>query len=94
MKIEITKEWQDDLGVCPSQCYLYMRYKERYFVIYLRWRYDDPWQATLVECDDDYSMFNKKYEWLRLDVEHWTHDQLDRIKINAFVIAKKIIYRQ
>jgi hypothetical protein len=70
-KFEIISEWEDDLAWCPFQCYLQMIFEERYFLLYLRWRYSDPWNATLIECDSDFNIHNKKYEWIELNIKHW-----------------------
>lgn len=91
-KIEIVSEWKDDLIWCPSECYLQMTFEGRYFLLYLRWRHNDPWDATLIECDGDFYMHNKKYKWVILEVEHWKDTQIDEIKANAIEVAKKMIY--
>lgn len=93
-KIEIVSEWKDDLIWCPSQCYLQMTFEGRYFLLYLRWRHHDPWAATLIECDADFCMHNKRYEWARLEVEYWKDTQIDEVKANAIEVAKKMIYNR
>lgn len=91
-KVELHSEWEDDLGICPSQCYLKMKFRNRFFVLYLRWRYQDPWSATLVECDEDYGMFNQKYEWQRLNIDPYKEHELALLKVAALYEAKKQIY--
>ncbi len=93
-KIEIVSEWKDDLIRCPSQCYLQMTFEGRYFLLYLRWRHFDPWSATLIECDSDFDMLNKKYEWVRLKVDYWKDEQINEVKKNAIDVAKKMIYNR
>jgi hypothetical protein len=86
IQIYIThKDWVDDLMRCPSQCYKYIEYKGRHFVIYLRWRYDDPWEATIIESRPDgkfemFDIFDEGYEWNELPVDDFTHDELAKLK--------------
>lgn len=94
VKVEIVAEWQDDLLWCPSQCYLQITFEERYFMIYLRWRHSDPWTAELIECDKDYEMHNKKYEWVSLSINYWTDEQITELKKDAIETAKKVIYNR
>lgn len=71
-----------------------MTFEGRYFLLYLRWRHNDPWAATLIECDADFWMHNKRYEWARLEVEYWKDTQIDEVKANAIEVAKKMIYNR
>lgn len=42
-------EWIDDLVWCPSQCYTDVRASDGTpYVLYLRWRWDDPWEAHFI----------------------------------------------
>jgi len=93
-KIEIFSEWKDELIRCPSQCYLQITFEKRYFVLYLRWRYSDPWTATLIECDAEFYMHNKKYKWVYLEIKDWNENQINELKLNAIEVAKKIIYKR
>lgn len=48
-------QWDIDLNWCPSQIYYY--FKDAVgdnWCIYLRWRWQDPWTAELVRCDDEW----------------------------------------
>lgn len=50
----------EELMYCPSQIYYYftdMVNGEKY-CLYLRWRYKNPWSASIVECDDLYEFKN------------------------------------
>ena len=40
--------WEDDLIWCPSQCYASVMYGGVNYVLYLRWRWDDPWQGHII----------------------------------------------
>lgn len=52
MTAHTVKDWEDSLIWCPSQCYYYFYVvsgvKKMYFMIYLRWRHQDPWTGRLV----------------------------------------------
>jgi hypothetical protein len=41
-------QWEDDLIWCPSQCYAPITYQGVHYVLYLRWRWDDPWQGHII----------------------------------------------
>lgn len=42
-------EWFDDMIWCPSQCYCRVQRGGKDYILYLRWRWDDPWQAHIVK---------------------------------------------
>jgi hypothetical protein len=77
-------DWIDDLIMCPSQCYLYFDYENSNqiiedYCIYLRWRWNDPWQASLIKLDDSKKPENGK--WIDLyDVGYFKEDQLQELK--------------
>jgi hypothetical protein len=41
-------EWFYELICCPSQCYYRLKHKGVDYIMYLRWRWEDPWQAHVV----------------------------------------------
>lgn len=43
------EQWFDDLLWCPSQCYYHIQRDEIDYILYLRWRWEDPWQAYVVK---------------------------------------------
>jgi len=86
---KVIEDWKDDLIWCPSQCYKKIKYKGRYFVIYLRWRHSDPWTAEIIECKDDNFDLFKEAKWHILDVKYWKDSQLDKLKLNAESIVDK-----
>ncbi|MDK2464803.1 MAG: hypothetical protein QI223_08545 [Candidatus Korarchaeota archaeon] len=47
----IDPEWIEHLLWCPSQCYRRIEYCGRLYTLYLRWRYEDPWQFMIAEGD-------------------------------------------
>jgi hypothetical protein len=88
-KFATSSDWSDDLIWCPSQCTKKISYKNRHFIIYLRWRHSDPWTADLIECKTDgrYNYDNAK--WIQLPVKYWTDEQLPQIKEDAEYLVKK-----
>ncbi len=50
-------QWIEELDYwCPAQIYYYFEDDEGgRWCIYLRWRWDDPWTAELVRCDDKWN---------------------------------------
>ncbi len=51
LKLGTKIQWEDDLIWCPSQCYASVAYGSVHYVLYLRWRWDDPWQGHLITHD-------------------------------------------
>jgi hypothetical protein len=41
-------EWFDDLDWSPSQCYYHLQHDGVDYILYLRWRWTNPWQAYVV----------------------------------------------
>ena len=48
LKLGTKVRWEDDLIWCPSQCYAPVAYGGVHYVLYLRWRWDDPWQGHII----------------------------------------------
>jgi hypothetical protein len=42
-------EWFDDLSRSPSQCYYHLQHDDADYILYLRWRWTNPWQAYVVK---------------------------------------------
>jgi hypothetical protein len=40
--------WLDDLIWSPSQCYYFLQYRGVNYILYLHWRWRDPWQAYVI----------------------------------------------
>jgi len=91
IKLTPVQDWQDDLIMCPSQCYYYFTYKGRPYCIYLRWRHSDPWSAELIEdCTPSvHDSWDGKWNWLNVD--SFTHDQLPLLKKQAIIEAKMFL---
>ncbi len=45
--------WYDSLICCPSQCYCHKEANGAHYVLYLRWRHDDPWHGYIVAGTSD-----------------------------------------
>ena len=43
------EQWFDELIWCPSQCYYHIQHNGKDYILYLRWRWEDPWQAHVVK---------------------------------------------
>lgn len=56
-----TPFWVNNLIMCPSQCYCPFEYEGSNFCIYLHWRWEDPWTASIIPCNSDGS-FNYNVE--------------------------------
>ena len=51
-------EWFDELLWSPSQCYYRVQYNSIDYILYLRWRWTDPWQAYVVRNASSLSNMN------------------------------------
>lgn len=92
IKIRIKGEWKCHLISCPSQCQLEFKWDNRFFVIYLRWRWDDPWQACLIECENEvFDIEKTKFNWIPLDIPFFKENQLKEVKLSAIEEAERII---
>lgn len=89
--MEIKDNWQDSLIWCPSQCELRVSHKKKNYVIYLRWRWDDPWTASLIPVDEDWSDNSKWGDWIELDIPYFTDEQLEECKEAAIQAAQKVL---
>jgi len=46
--VEVLGEWIDSLICCPSQCYLDVMFNGVRHQVYLRWRWSDPWELSVI----------------------------------------------
>lgn len=79
--------WKSNLIKCPSQCYCEFEENGQKFCIYLRWRWDDPWTAAIVPCDDNWD-WNNICDWEYLDIPFYTHDEHIDLKKKCEEIVK------
>lgn len=90
----IEYEWDDDLIWCPSQCRCNVTASDgTKAVLYLRWRWDDPWTGDIIvgfhdgdgisTANSHIVGFEKVYVegvWHEQDIGFWRDDQLDEAK--------------
>ena len=87
-RFEIMDNWWDSLIWCPSQCELRIRYNNKNYILYLRWRWDDPWTAALIPVNDSFEMHQEAGEWIYLDIPYFTDEELDECKEASITAAK------
>jgi hypothetical protein len=51
-------EWFDELTWSPSQCYCHIQHQGVDYILYLRWRWTDPWQAYVIKNSTSLSSMN------------------------------------
>ena len=62
------------------------------YILYLRWRHQDPWTAYLIECIPDNKFDSVKgSKWYNLDIEYFKDIELDACKLNALKMAGKFL---
>ena len=78
-------KWHDDLSLCPSQCYYATKKNGIDYIMYLRWRWSDPWQAHIVTgatskegMHDDNAIWSE--DLFAAAGLHITHDDLQYAK--------------
>ena len=81
-----TSNWLDELIWCPSQCFLNFRIKDNHYILYLRWRWDDPWRAEVIVTDETYKLNN---DYISLPVKWYTQD--DNLAAIKFHYIKQAI---
>lgn len=55
--------WRDELLGCPSQCYYHTQKDGSDYVLYLRWRWEDPWQGHIfTDAKSEFDVFNGEIE--------------------------------
>lgn len=89
--VEVVGQWKDDLIGCPSQCTLNLKYGDRFFILSLRWRWSDPWTASLIECDSDFDHWSKNSNTMDLGIRHYRESQLFALKCHALDVTMKLI---
>src|SRR6185503_11899298 len=51
-------EWLDELIWTPSQCYFHIQHQGVDYILYLRWRWTNPWQAYVIKNAASLSSMN------------------------------------
>lgn len=90
-EFKIVGEWNDSLIWCPSQCELKLKHKGKNYILYLRWRWDDPWTADLIPVDKQFSQKSKWGDWIELNIPFFTDEQLAECKEAALKEARKVL---
>lgn len=85
-------EWFYELIWCPSQCYYHLQNNGIDYILYLRWRWENPWQAQVVknaasldEMNEDRAIWSE--DVFALHHVHYPDEQLELAKeriINLF----------
>ena len=84
-----TPIWDEDLIMCPSQCYCYFEADGKRYCIYLRWRWDDPWTAKLVPVDNRCE-FEYGLDWERIETRFYSHEEYKRLEREIVKTMKKM----
>jgi len=83
-------EWFEELLWTPSQCYYRLQHKGIDYILYLRWRWTDPWQAYVVKNAASLDTMN------RVDVV-WSSDVFEQhrihYKVGELELAKEKLVR-
>jgi len=90
--MHLLSNWQDDLAWCPSQCKVEVEYEGKRFVLYLRWRHQDPWQGHLVENAPVDTLWEGKWSpdlFERYDYFFAEDDNLDKIKLALIMCVER-----
>jgi hypothetical protein len=83
-------EWEDSLIWCPSQCFLNFTIGKKHYVLYLRWRWEDPWTADLIETDETFALQGDRVMWRNLNIKYFSeNDDLGKLKRHS--IRKAIL---
>lgn len=95
-EFKIVGDWEDSLIWCPSQCELKIKHKGKNYVLYLRWRWENPWTAALIPVDKQFSADSQFgiSAWIYLDIPNFTDEQLDECKEASIEEAKKVLNEQ
>jgi hypothetical protein len=78
-------KWYSSMIWCPSQCYMHKQRDGVDYILYLRWRWDDPWQAHIVKnAWNENSMNSRAAEWspdlFDANGIHFKEDEYERAK--------------
>lgn len=84
------KEWFDELIWCPSQCYYRIQYHGIDYILYLRWRWADPWQAYVIKNADSLASMNNGQAVWSFDIFEIQHMEYRDVELKQ---AKQSIIR-
>lgn len=85
--------WRNDLICCPSQCYYWTRDKNGVdCILYMRWRWDDPWQGHIIRnakrIDDDWKEWSKDI-LAEFDFEHDSYEDAQNKLAELFAVMEE-----
>lgn len=90
--------WTDDLIWCPSQCYADVEDNGTKYVLYLRWRYCDPWVARVIKGVDSEKFMRSPGDgvWscdvFRYHKKNWARiAKLEHVKLSLMEIWKEAV---
>jgi hypothetical protein len=66
-------KWLDELTGLLSQCYCHIQHQGVDYILYLRWRWIDPWQAYVIKNADSLSSMNNGQAIWSFDVFEIQH---------------------
>ena len=75
-------EWFDELIWSPSQCYCRIQHHDVDYILYLRWRWTNPWQAYVVKDADSLSAMNNGQAIWSADVFEQNEVQYENVDLN------------
>lgn len=85
MKLSLN-EWLCHMLRCPSQCYYRTQKDGIDYVLYLRWRWDDPWQGHIFKgyVENDPFIGGTNEEWsndlFASNHVQYSHDEVELAK--------------
>jgi hypothetical protein len=88
---QIKSDWVDSMMWCPSQCWLKILYKGHRWTLYLRWRWEDPWSADLIQGWDTTAT---KKRWEELRIPFFIDEEVDKCKEAAISAAEKFLAKE
>lgn len=88
-------KWYCSMIWCPSQCYMHVKDDDEIsYILYLRWRWDNPWQAHIVKsAHNEASMDSAKWstDLFRQENLFFTDEQTEEAKTALLSIWKSEI---
>lgn len=75
-------EWKCSMMMCPSQCYYHTKRNGIDYVLYLRWRWDDPWQADIIKGakSEDFKNCEWTHDVFAKNHVYFSHDEVSLAK--------------
>jgi len=88
------EQWLDELFWCPSQCYYHIQHHGEDYILYLRWRRADPWQAYIIKNAANWNEMRGKEACWSEDVFLSNHivlynEELDLAKVKLLELFKQ-----